>query len=177
MSRIEEKDCTRIYLRRGAVAHLRAPFAAPWDALCGREHPEWPDVWFGTGGQREYEHAAGLPACRRCLAKLAERHLSYAWLPEAVRLYSRRGRTAHLRPPGAVAANWSSGVECGAWPDGGRSGWLGTGSDEEREHAKSLKLCRKCLRSLAEYYSEPCQWSPCSRSDCPDHGTGKAGDS
>lgn len=62
-------DCARVYAPTGAVAHLRAPFASSTGGgvLCGLELG-WPSQWLrGTGSQREYDKAASLPLCGRCL--------------------------------------------------------------------------------------------------------------
>lgn len=62
------KDCTRLYTRRGRVAHLQPPFATDaWrgGVLCPVV-PSWPGSWLGTGSQREYERAASLPLCAGC---------------------------------------------------------------------------------------------------------------
>lgn len=63
------------YLPGGKVAHAIARFCGELNqtAVCGAS-PVWylpSGAWCGTGSQAEYERAAGLPRCRRCLAKLA----------------------------------------------------------------------------------------------------------
>ena len=62
-------DCTRVYLRRGAMAHLLSPNDSANSgcatALC-RLQPRWGTYWYGTGSQYEYEIAARLPLCPRC---------------------------------------------------------------------------------------------------------------
>lgn len=50
-----------VYLPRANRAHV----AIAGRTLCGRG-PQWPDAWFGTGDQREYERAAALPLCTSC---------------------------------------------------------------------------------------------------------------
>lgn len=51
---------------RGGVAHdVDLVYGV---ARCGLE-AENASMWMGTGTQDEYERAAVLPACRRCLAK------------------------------------------------------------------------------------------------------------
>lgn len=61
------------YLPRGTVTHAfqRAPVGYA-SALCGVA-PLWYEPrsdWYGTGSQVEYERAAALPKCRRCLRLL-----------------------------------------------------------------------------------------------------------
>jgi hypothetical protein len=58
-------DYTRIYTRRGMVAHLSPNWRGYKGALCPVV-PSWPGEWLGTGSQAEYELAAGLPTCKRC---------------------------------------------------------------------------------------------------------------
>ncbi len=55
------------YLPGGKVVHALS-YAAARVATCGTG-PVWfaPDGWYGTGTQAEYEHAASLPQCKRCL--------------------------------------------------------------------------------------------------------------
>jgi hypothetical protein len=55
------------------------------------------------------------------------------------RVYRRRGREAHLRELTAFTG-------CGG-PRFSRDwdGWLGTGCQEEYEHAAALPLCRRCF--------------------------------
>jgi hypothetical protein len=57
------KAYTRLYARRGSVAHLSPPWGHPGYVLCGFE-PQ--GDWRGTGSQDEYELAAELAACSRC---------------------------------------------------------------------------------------------------------------
>lgn len=54
------------YLPGGNVTHALT-YAAARVAVCGTG-PVWhaPD-WYGTGSQTEYERAAGLPRCKRCV--------------------------------------------------------------------------------------------------------------
>jgi hypothetical protein len=69
-------ECTRVYTRTGAKAHLLPPLTSPNAgypvALCGRQ-PEFSDSWRGTGTQAEHERAAELPLCSRCEQKAAAR--------------------------------------------------------------------------------------------------------
>jgi hypothetical protein len=58
------------YLPRGTRAHTFLS-TSPSDrgtAVCGTS-PQWfdPHGWHGTGTQNEYERAARLPKCKRCL--------------------------------------------------------------------------------------------------------------
>lgn len=46
----------------GALAHV---------AVCGMS-PSWFNDWLGSGDQDEYERAAQLPPCRRCLLRLPQ---------------------------------------------------------------------------------------------------------
>lgn len=64
---------------------------------------------------------------------------AHASPPAYTRVYRLRGREAHLRELTAFTG-------CGgraAFP--GWDGWLGTGSQEEYEHAAGLPLCGKCF--------------------------------
>lgn len=58
------------YVPRGKVTHARKRRSGGLDgtARCGTA-PAWyePIDWHGTGSQAEYERAAALPKCRRCL--------------------------------------------------------------------------------------------------------------
>lgn len=67
-------DCTRVYSRTGAKAHLLTPLASPNAgypaALCGLS-PQWFESWYGTGTQAEHEKAESLPLCKRCEQKAA----------------------------------------------------------------------------------------------------------
>lgn len=60
------------YLRRGVVVHAlrRYGFGIQEVAECGIA-PALLDDWRGTGSQGEYELAERLPACRRCLRRVA----------------------------------------------------------------------------------------------------------
>ena len=65
---------TRVYTSRGRVAHLLPVNESPSlgrNALCGRG--AWPTGWLGTGSQREYEAAEGLPTCADCAGRLESR--------------------------------------------------------------------------------------------------------
>lgn len=55
------------YTRTGRVKHA-LPYADARTALCGTG-PDWFSDWCGTGSQSEYEKAAVLPPCKRCVAK------------------------------------------------------------------------------------------------------------
>jgi hypothetical protein len=60
---------TRVYRRRGGVAHLRDEQAGlilcpAWRYTEGG----WEESWLGTGSQDEYEKAASLRLCLRCFA-------------------------------------------------------------------------------------------------------------
>jgi hypothetical protein len=57
---------------------------------------------------------------------------------EITRAYTREGRIAHLRLNDAVLCPF------------GTTATLGAGSDEEREHAARLDLCKFCADALAE---------------------------
>lgn len=69
----DEDDYARLYLYQGSVAHmvnsdgLTTRRAHSRIALCGMA-PDYPWTWYGTGTQAEYEKAAVLPTCRRCVA-------------------------------------------------------------------------------------------------------------
>lgn len=54
-----------------------------------------------------------------------------------VRAYTKSGRVAHLLGPDGYAL-------CPSMSAWGGSVWLGSGSDEEREHLASLPACRGC---------------------------------
>jgi hypothetical protein len=54
---------TRVYRERGQYAHLRE---AVISVGCEGED-EYPE-WYGTGSQREYEHAARKRLCPKCFA-------------------------------------------------------------------------------------------------------------
>lgn len=64
---------TLVYLPSGAkVAHVLAPNFSPNEAamaVCKRQ-PTWPDSWFGTGSQDEWEKARTLPLCVGCASWL-----------------------------------------------------------------------------------------------------------
>lgn len=65
------RNTTRVYLRDGKVTHLLDELASPNEpssAVCGRT--PWPDVWFGTGSQDEYDTALTLPVCVTCRNRL-----------------------------------------------------------------------------------------------------------
>jgi hypothetical protein len=62
----DEREC--FYLPRGTVAHYLGNYLGDRSgrSLCGVV--VWPsEGWLGTGSQREYEHAASLPLCKRCV--------------------------------------------------------------------------------------------------------------
>lgn len=56
------------YLTHGRTTHARKRRSNGLDAVaaCGAE-PGWRGWWLGTGAQSEYERAAALPKCRRCV--------------------------------------------------------------------------------------------------------------
>lgn len=57
-----------LYLKNGKVAHAHSTFTVSrFIAECGAG--AWA-TWYGTGSQDEYEQAASLPQCRRCLPKV-----------------------------------------------------------------------------------------------------------
>jgi hypothetical protein len=58
-------DYTRLYTRRGMVAHLSPNWRGTKAALCPVV-PKWPGEWLGTGSQAEYELAAEMETCKRC---------------------------------------------------------------------------------------------------------------
>ena len=65
---LKADDYTLVYLRTGSVSHQLSPWASPnsyLPAACGAS-PQWPDLWRGTGDQRETDRAASLPLCKRC---------------------------------------------------------------------------------------------------------------
>jgi hypothetical protein len=68
-------EYTLVYLPRGAkVAHVLPPNSSPNEggrAVCGRD-PSWPDSWFGTGTQDEWDKARILPCCVGCAAWLRQ---------------------------------------------------------------------------------------------------------
>ena len=60
------------YLSRGRVIHALSPDPTEREpARCGVS-PQWfsPDGWLGTAAQAEYERAAQLPRCPRCVRLL-----------------------------------------------------------------------------------------------------------
>ena len=77
-------------------------------------------------------------------ADLSEAMLRVQPIPPGSRIYtsvSPKVTVAHVksgRNPGAVCEAMSE-----------RTDWLGTGSDEERQHALSLRLCHRC--SMGDY--------------------------
>lgn len=84
--------CTRVYTRRGRVAHLLPPLVSPNTyglALCGTA-PWRPESWRGTGSQKETETVSSLPLCRRC-AKRAEAESAV----ESASRLARHGRPEH----------------------------------------------------------------------------------
>jgi hypothetical protein len=64
-------QCTRVYLPRGRVAHLRRPWS-PGVMCPSVPGTPGPGEWLGTGSQGEYDKAASLPLCRRCQAATRE---------------------------------------------------------------------------------------------------------
>lgn len=52
---------TKVYSYGGRVAHIRVNEE---EAICG--HKVTIGNWFGTGSQKEYDKAAGLPLCKDC---------------------------------------------------------------------------------------------------------------
>lgn len=60
------------YLDHGTVVHALSRITATSTlshvALCGTA-PSWFREWLGAGNQAEYEHAASLRKCRRCLER------------------------------------------------------------------------------------------------------------
>jgi hypothetical protein len=61
------------YLRCGSVVHALSLLTTTNNlahvALCGVA-PTWLDDWYGTGSQAEYERAATLRRCKRCLTAM-----------------------------------------------------------------------------------------------------------
>lgn len=57
------------YLRSGKRTHALVPPVGRECAECGMG-PALFDDWHGTGTQAEYERAASLPKCRRCLTAI-----------------------------------------------------------------------------------------------------------
>lgn len=75
----------RRYLLHGVVAHVIdmdrvRGYLSEGLALCGMG-PQWfePHGWRGTGTQDEYERAASLPLCRRCIGRLQARLADHGW--------------------------------------------------------------------------------------------------
>lgn len=58
------------YLPTGNRAHALQR-AGDMTALCGTAPTWFPGSWYGTGSQGEYERAAALPRCKRCLKAVA----------------------------------------------------------------------------------------------------------
>lgn len=59
-----------LYLKNGKVAHALSTFTGTrFVAECGAG--AW-RTWYGTGSQDEYEQAASLPKCARCVKLVAE---------------------------------------------------------------------------------------------------------
>lgn len=57
-----------LYLKNGKVAHAHSTFTVSrFIAECGAG--AWA-TWYDTGSQDEYEQAASLPQCKRCLPKV-----------------------------------------------------------------------------------------------------------
>lgn len=69
------------YLEAGTVTHARQRRSGGLDyaARCGTAPVWWKDssAWHGTGTQDEYERAAALPRCKRCVALTGERKPCY----------------------------------------------------------------------------------------------------
>ena len=87
---------------------------------------------------------------------------------QCTRVYTRRGRAAHLLSPVSTIRNGRALCPVDPqWP----GEWLGTGTQAEHEHAASLPLCRHCERSAKaedDYYAELSQWNkPVSRAVLP----------
>lgn len=65
---------TRVYLLRGAEAHLRVAGFGVVGCDMHRPGPRLPpasdDRWLGAGSQAEYDTASALPTCRACAARL-----------------------------------------------------------------------------------------------------------
>ena len=61
-------DYTLVYLRTGSVVHQLNPWASPnsyQSAACGTS-PIWPDLWRGTGSQKELDRASAMSLCKKC---------------------------------------------------------------------------------------------------------------
>ena len=67
--------------------------------------------------------------------------MSYAG--ECPRVYTPRGRMAHLLRPGDQPSAGRAPALCLRYPRPGAS-WLGTGSQDEYDKAAALPLCGKC---------------------------------
>jgi hypothetical protein len=66
-------DCTRVYTRRGASAHLIPPADPDLSTavvLCPLRL-KLGESWLGTGSQDERDHAASLPVCKWCASEAA----------------------------------------------------------------------------------------------------------
>jgi len=64
-------DDVLVYTEGGTKTHILKPQASPnaySDALCGRS--SWPQYWFGTGSQAEWERARSQELCTSCMAIL-----------------------------------------------------------------------------------------------------------
>lgn len=97
------------------------------------------------------------PAFERWLRRQEMTQRPFAEL--CTRVYTRHGKRAHLLPPTASIIARGT-VLCPAdstWD----TGWLGTGSQAERDHAAALPVCAKCwsrARAEDDYRTEPSQW-------------------
>lgn len=84
--------CNRIYTPRGTVAHLSYPGWLGGNPLCPALEPR--GGWLGTGRQDEYDRAASLPLCSRCVKLAAERD------PTPPDCAAQAARTGIPCPPG-----------------------------------------------------------------------------
>ena len=101
------------------------------------------------------------PAFERWLRRQEMTRRPFADL--CTRVYTRRGKRAHLLPPTASIIARGT-VLCPADP-AWDTGWLGTGSQAERDCAAALPVCAKCrarARAEDDYRSEPGQFKPVS---------------
>jgi len=63
-------DETLVYTFTGTRAHISVSNYLHRSTICGFV-PMWGYEFLGAGSQAEYERAASLPVCKRCLARRA----------------------------------------------------------------------------------------------------------
>jgi hypothetical protein len=64
---------------------------------------------------------------------------------QCTRVYTATGLSAHLLRPHYSPNGPMDEALCGLLPDA--DGWLGTGTQDEHDHAASLRLCRICVNA------------------------------